>query len=374
MTRMKKYFILAAAALAFAACNQNNPENPDTPDTPDTPTGVTVVKSTSDLMAQSMSANHNFVVGQTVGYMPFFWDAANGDVAEFTTPGGLYAVNNQGVAVGAQGDVEQFAVRYENGTFTQLSVPAGSCGSAAWDITDDGQLMFGFYFNSMYQTRPCYWTADGQLHELPVPTEAEVGFELSGAAVRWASADGSVLLGYLFDNYSTWPAVVWNRQADGSYVCDPICKDYFEDDYEKGKTYMTFGSDMMAISDNGEWIGLVVQAEYDPMNWDVEPAPLQGARFNLKTKKLEIAEDLNAVSAIANNGLALGYSGDSPTQRTGYAWLPGETAPKEFGEQYVSDQLEGLVSLSPMAIAADGKSAAGFAVTAADELFSFVVY
>jgi len=366
---MKKILLFAIAAVALVACDKNKQDEPDQP------VDLKIAVTDADYMAQGMSANHKYAVGQTVGLKPFYWDVEAGDVKELSVSGALYAVNNQGVAVGCEGEGEQFAVRYEGGKSTKLAAPEGAYGSAAWDITEDGSMMVGFYYDATYATKPCYWLASGEIHDLPVPTEDEVGFALSGAAVRWVSADGSVILGYLLDDFSTWPAAVWNRQADGSYVCDPICKDYFEPDYQMGKPYMTFGygTSCMSLSDNGEWIALTVQDEYDPWNWDVEPAPYKAARMNLKTKQLEVLADVPTLTGIANDGTAIGYDGESPTMRTAYAWKAGESKAISFSDKFDHDDLAGVGSCSPMAIAADGKAVCGFAVKG-DLLFSFVLY
>jgi len=373
---MKKLFVVALAAVCLVACNKpGGGEEPEVYDNSEVASLATLTLSEDGLMAEAMSANHKYVVGTTPEYVPFVWNVETNTLSSFQVNGGLHGVNNAGVAVGATNEENSQAIIVKNGELSYLQAPETAFGSSAWAVSEDGEVAVGYYFDANYKTQPCYWDATGNYHNLPVPTENEVGFEVDGAAARWMSADGSVVLGYLVDNFGTWPLTLWRRQG-GEYVCDPICKDYFEDDYQKGKPYMVFGSNgnAMAISANGKWIAFSVQAEYDPFNWDVEPDPAKGARMNLDTKKMELVEDVFIMSAISNNGTVLAYDEGTPTDRNGFIWLPGETQAKNLATYYQNvSGMQGLFSCSPMSIAPDNSAIGGYLFNDTDNFHSFVL-
>lgn len=378
---MKKFLfaIMAFAAVTFASCGKEpNEPQPDQPgDNPDTTTvedlaaGFYMSAASEQLQCEAVSENGVWAVGKNFdANVAALWNLSTNEVITFDGEGGaLHAVTSRGVAVG---DNNGFAVVVRDGKMTTLQGNANEAGSSAYGISEDGKVIVGFYFDEAWQTKACIWDANGNRTELPLPAAADVPFDFSGAEARWISADGSVIAGFLMDDFSTWPAVIW-RKSGSSYVCDVICKDYFEANYQEGKPYMQFGTDAMALSKNGEWLTLVTQAEYDPDNWDV-PAPVsKAARFNLKSKTLEVFEGVDYLFGIANDGTALGCTTDMMSgDRQGFVVKANENTPTPFLNVYTNEELTTLTSVTPSAINGKGNVVLGVGF-GDDGMFSFVI-
>lgn len=362
---MKKFLfaILALAALTLVSChNEPNEPTPDVP-TPDEPVNIEAgvyVTEGHQLQCEAISENGAWAVGADMEVnVPAVWNIATNEVTlyEGYDGGAFHAVNNKGTAVGDNGE---FAVILKDNTVTALYKGGDDAGSSAYGITDDGSVIAGFYFDAAWATKPCYWDASGARHDLPLPEASEVDFAFAGGEARWISGDGSVIAGFLMDDFSTWPAVIWKKSGN-DYVCEVICKDYYEADMGQGKPYMMFGSDAMSLSHNGEWLTLVTQVEYDAMDWDVEAPAYKAARFNLKTKQLQIADNCEYLFGIANDGTAVGCTTDMMTgDRQGFVWLASDAQPQAFTTVYNDEKIAALTSVSPGDINGEGNIVLGW--------------
>lgn len=386
---MKHYYFLSAAALlAFSAHAE-----------------VTVTTSTVDedtqLMGESMSPNAKFVVGTNFsGYIPCAWDVTNNQYYNFADfeEGQFHTVSDDGFVVGAAptepgsqyvhaiaGNVsgEVSFLWYNEGELLyneewDFWYTTGDAGSDAYCMTADHQTIFGFYYDSMYATTPCYWR-DGQRYDLPVPTDEEAGFYVNGAEVRWCTPDGSLLLGYAIDDLGTWPACLWRLQADGTYACDPICNQYFEINYGDGKPYMLFTP--YGLSQNGEWISLSIQEEFDFFGGADEPS-IQIARLHLTDGTLEVLDadfgSTTTPSDIANDG-TLGIITDAlggMVGREAYLWQGGETEAVTLEEVTGPiAEFEDLLCNTLCTLSGDGKYLQGFAMLNNEEadIFSYII-
>lgn len=352
---------------------------------------ITPFTTSTQLMGEGMSLNAKYVSGLNYGTSaPAIWNSETNQITDFTEyeEGSLHAVNNNGVAVGSTLSYGGKAlVANADGSSKTLQDNGGdnSEGADAWCISDDGKTIGGFYYyfewtnaeqtEGFYATFPCVWK-DEKCVTLTYPDKKEMGFNIDGAAVRWMSSDASVLLGYLVDDKATWPAIIWRKNADGSYTCDPICKDYFEADYNKGKPYMLFNP--QALSANGEWVALNIQEEFDDSNFSNPIPPTRIARYNLKTKKLEILDGVDqklAASAISSDGSVLLYTDvDGIFGRVGYIWKAGETTVTCLDDMLL--KIKGMPDFGanvPAAFASDGKTYMGFGIDQDANIFSYVV-
>lgn len=352
---------------------------------------ITPFTTSTQLMGEGMSLNAKYVAGLNYSTSaPCIWVTEANTFTNFTQyeEGSLHAINNDGMAVGSTlGYGGKALIAYANGKSEVLQDNGGSNtqGADAWCISDDGKTIGGFYYyfewineaenDGYFATFPCVWQ-DKKCTTLSYPKKSEMGFNVDGAAVRWMSADASVLLGYLVDDKATWPAVIWRKNASGDYDCDPICKDYFEDGYKKGKPYMMFSP--VSLSANGEWIALTIQEEFDDSNFNNPiPAP-KVARYNLKTGKLEILEGQTialSASAISNDGSVLMYTNvDGIFGRVGYEWKAGETSIVCVDDKI--NKVKGMPAFGanvPAAYALDGKTIMGFGIDEDANIFSYVV-
>ena len=353
---------------------------------------VSTVSEEMQLLGESMSANCKYVVGTNyTTFNPTIWVVDGNTYVNFETleEGQFHGISNNGIAVGAK----TYAVKANtDGTWSELyadkgelieedwgSYYTGEAGSDAWGITPDGNIIVGDYFDANYITRPCLWIGDKRV-DLPLPEADAVPFEFDGAGARYISDDGKVILGYLNDNFGLWPACIWRQSADGTYVCDPICKDYYMEEPGQGKPFMSFEG--RGISANGEWITLVVCPEYDMWNW--EQPKIQCARLNLKTKELNVYGDGSQVISlygIANDGTAVGFEDTgSMFGRKGAVWFPGKSAPSMFselfsGNEYFESVTGDMGCCAPGVITSDAKKIQGFAMTNDEkmDISSFIV-
>lgn len=299
------------------------------------------------LYAESISENQNFVAGQDQSCScPVIWNTVTGDVVRLTdnemfydeesqTPytenytGTFHSVNSNGLAVGEFGapsdcshaimcdikNPEDYILLYEEDS---------DAGNAAYAISEDGSTIVGFHFDANWVTYGCVWTNGGQTRtDLPWPTAEQCGFEIDYASARGMSADGSVIMGYVQDyNYGSWVFICWERQADGTYICNTdACQKYFEYDYQLGKPYMLF--EPHNISGNGEWVTLEVEAEFDPWDWNYTPSQ-RAARLNVKTNELQVLDQEGSVFGIANNGTAVGRVTDASWANQAVIWMADE--------------------------------------------------
>lgn len=352
---------------------------------------ITPFTTSTQLMGEGMSLNAKYVAGLNYGTSaPAIWDSETNHITDFTEyeEGSLHAVNSNGVAVGSTLSYGGKAlVAFADGTSKTLKDNGGdnSEGTDAWCISDDGKTIGGFYYyfewtnaeqtEGFYATFPCVWQ-DEKCITLSYPDKKQMGFNIDGAAVRWMSSDASVLLGYIVDDKATWPAVIWRKGADGTYTCDPICKDYFEAGYNQGKPYMLFNP--QALSENGEWIALNIQEEFDDSNFNNPLPPTHIARYNLKTAKLEILGSTDqkfAASAISNDGTVLLYTDvDGIYGRVGYIWKSGETSVTCLDDMLLKiKDMPDFGANIPAAFAADGKTYMGFGIDQDGNIFSYVV-
>lgn len=352
------------------------------------------INDNCQLMGEAMSPNGKYVVGANYAtFAPFAWDVENNQYYDYTDAeegATFHAASNNGVFVGESdfhaicatpgGEIQVLWFNEGEQMYNEefdFWYTTGDAGASAFAVTADGETIFGFYYDQSYYTTPCYWR-NGERVDLPLPTAEEVGFEIGGGEVRWCTPDGKLLLGFLMDNYSTWPACVWRMNEDGSYTCDPICKDYFEADYGMGKPYMLFCP--YGMSENGEWASISLQAEFDAFNW-ADPTPIQMARMNLTTGELQVlGEELDQTTipgCIANDGsmfyilnALMGIVG-----REAYYWPAGADHGIAFEELIGGpvEELEGLLCNTPCAMTADGKTIQGFGMTEEADIFTYVL-
>lgn len=331
------------------------------------------------LMTEGISPSGRYIVGNNfAGHFPCIWDTQANTTTSYSQfeDGTLAGVNDAGVAVGTDNSYSGKAYIFRPGSEPeQLEGDETDEGAFATGISADGSVVCGYYFDAAWTTTPCIWK-DGKRIALPLPSNSEVGFTVNGGEAKAISADGNVIAGVAFDDMSTWPAIVWRLNDKGEYICDPVCKDFFEPDMNMGKPYLYF--EYNGLSANGEWLTVQVQPEYDCWDWKVVPPAKQAARLHLPTKKLEVLpaeEGLDYTPyGIANNGscvIVTNPMGEEPQMigRNGGYWAAGAEKAVMLGDMYTQDaQLQALAnnSLVPSCISADAKYLAGFGIEGSD--------
>lgn len=392
---------------------------------------IVILGDGAELQGLAISRNGRYVVGCTYDNVMFASDWASGNLligGENTTVvngSELRHVSNTGLGVGLN---ESMGVTYDipnGGVETQLTLLDGFLWSLAEDITADGGLIVGVMAQEEYGFKQaCVWR-DGEPELLPLPTEEELGFPVSGSSATFVSDDGSVIAGYVVDDLGSYPFVLWLRQDDGSYVCDMACKGLFEPCLGSVEDYMDINIDLdpadfatqeeyeaayqeewntqywaqyqeasdklaatwtnpylmitpSCLSGNGNMVGLCVCANVD--GW---PSEERVAIYDLESRKIteyeagaDFGSDANAKpSSIADDGTIVGYAAVGGFSRNGFIVKPGSTQLASLAKEFPGiDELAVLDAgggHTVMGISADSRYIVGFGY---DENYLCVTY
>ena len=323
------------------------------------------------LWAQSISPNHRYVGGIAASAIDgmnglFVYDLETGEYAVEATVvelgSDIRGVSNTGVATGFNPNAVTLST---DGTHIDLETPAG-CESAGRDISNDGNTVAGAYWSlDDYSQHACVWK-DGKMIRLPEPAAGEVGFDVLGTSANWCSGDASVIAGYIQDNFIAYPAIVWRLQDDGTYVCDPVCKDYYsEHGADPDKPFVRFRS--ANLSNNGEWLAVNV----------AEPnTSTRMAILNLNTGEL-----IRDTESYESQGLAVTddgtVAGAMNAGMTACIWKAGTPGPEALTSLYDIDlfseiELQGyhlLYDITP-----DGEVGIGIGYDSMWHYISYVLY
>lgn len=248
-------------------------------------------------------------------------------------------------------------------------------GSLAKGVARGGDMVVGamMHEDGAYWSA-CYWNGtDNTPVYLPEPSDKWSGWTsldetdptvVNGTSADFVSADKSVIAGYVIDNFSSYPAVLWRLNKDGkTYSLDFISRRYFDNDYDGRKPYVLFTP--AGLSENGKWLALTIATSPDgwAFNYGI-------ARYNVEEDELETfiyseedgIEEANA-SAISNDGTIIGFSGGFQAEK-GIIWKAGEAKPAYLAEEYPGvpqfaeyDENGGHM---PGCISADGRYIVGF--------------
>ncbi len=245
-------------------------------------------------------------------------------------------------------------------------------GNIAEGITPDGIIVVGSVTKTASSPEvyidghACYWK-DGKAVLLPEPTGEELGLKClfdetetsyDGSRATKISADGSVIVGYFIDRWSSRPCIAWTLNEDGSYTCDPICKGFWEEDrywdFDDSKTqadYPYFQFLATGLSKNGRYISL----DLSPSSFD--DAPDQIGRYNIETKEMEVTKGDIAFSCkdVADDGTVIASSQDGHA----YIWKSGADEPVSFQEAFPLVEefatFDSYGEHTPIAISPDGR-------------------
>ncbi len=313
--------VLLTAALA-AACASVSAQSLHTLPTTVDPT----------MMALGISANGQYVTGSTLdGYM-FVADWKSGKIqfAENYDELGAQgrAVSDEGVAYGFNINAFSLSIEGDTATFWKEN-------SMADGVTRDGEVVVGNVDeDGDYYTNACYWK-DGQRYRLPEPTESWVGFPTGGTAAKYVSDDASTIVGYYIDDFATYPAVAWHRNAgDSTYSVVPFCKRWFDGSMElnAGRPYQVFTPS--GVSSDGKWVAMTVQT--------IDSWTSVMARYNLDSDSLEViaapSDDYEGLmiyaTGIANDGTLIGFVENDNNDRVALYCKAGETTFQKLSDVF----------------------------------------
>ncbi len=341
---------------------------------------LTYIPWTENALMQGtvISDNGKYVGGSDTEGRAFIYDTEKGEIKYFVSDNlgsdesglaeaDVRSLTNDGIGVGY---IDEVAAKFDfsTGKYEKLLDEP----SIANYITSTGKV-FGLSYDNAYSLSPII-ISDNKKTELPQATDAWLGFENGGMAVRGGNADGSVLLGYGQDNYSTYPMIVWALNKDNTtYSVVPACKKYIDTTFELNgpQEFDTFEG--AAISRNGKYVALNIHGKNDYDKGMVI------ARYNVETDTYETitcpeaSADLYYYSdAIADDGTIVGYIEDQASGSR-YAMMvkAGETEAKRMSEVFptLTDiaKMDANESNTPCSITPDGRYIQGFGYVDMDE-------
>lgn len=342
---------------------------------------------------QDISNNGKYVGGVTLGNEMFIIDVATKQVqvaAMLDDWGGeVRGVSNTGVGAGFNGPVATLSMNGECKIIEEATEEFYGMGE---DITDDGRIIVGALVNQNYgdawQKKPCIWV-DGVRTMLPEPSGDDIFFSYNGATAKHVSADGSVILGYIIDDMSTFPAVLWVKDGD-TYKLDPIYKSRFNpvewsDEKQShvalnDNPYVTF--QFGALSANGKYAVMAVseflgyEVDEDMGMTSINQTERRIGIYDIEKQDMTVitvdgnhgidAEISLSPSAISNDGTVVGYTGEGGwgEPRCGFILKAGETQPRLLSEvfsgieQFATYDANGMNVVT--SITGDGRYIAGF--------------
>lgn len=329
----------------------------------------------SVLQGTVTSANGRYVAGGT-GEYAFICDMTTLETKTFiadelgantdeTQTSDIWGVTDDGIGYGEIGD-QAAKFDFANGTMEKLVETGNSL--AKW-TTADGKVQVGVTYNDGFYQVPVIWE-DGNMTELPAPTEATMGFELNGVKTVATNSDASIIIGAALDNFDGQPLLVWNRNADGkTYSVVPVCKRFYNGAIEGGwQPYDYFEG--AAISDNGKWIALNYH-RYDE-TFEDETNAMRLARYDVEADTLQFIDcpDANMdtwyyANGIANDGTIIGYVEDQNNNgRLAMICQSGSTQAKYMKDVYPGVKeladMDALELNSPCSITPDGRYVMGY--------------
>lgn len=295
-------------------------------------------------MPQAISPNGQYVGGSTFVWAMFLseWQTGKDYVflqglspSNYENYGAeIRAINDQGIGVGYD-DNGGVMVNIKDGEYN-LFQPIGKNGvgdALVNGITADGTIIVGAAANmSLYYTA-AYWE-NGTLKYLPIPSDTELGFRTWGSRALCVSNDGSVIVGCVVPDMPTNPMVMWTRQEDGSYVCNPICIEYFNPDLSKEFVWF----EPLAMNHNGTKVAMKLMYAVTDRTSPFFETMLLGV-YDIATNKVRVVipdgnhgYTLNSsfdmfLDGISDDGTCVGWGISSIGDRLAFIMYPDEMQP-----------------------------------------------
>lgn len=276
------------------------------------------------------------------------------------------SITDDGVGVGY---LATNAVKFDfaSGTYSQLLDES----SIANYVSPDGKFVTGFTYDAAY-TRTPFYMADGVKKALPTATSEWLGYEVNGFSVTSASADGSLIIGGVMDNFASFPMVAWSRNADNdTYSILPLSRRFFDGSMNLDGPQPYDWVEAAAISADGKWIAVNLH--------DKTGGGMIIGRYSVEKDSvyaISCPEATNTkwyyANGISNDGTVVGYLEDQRTgARYGIMCKAGENEAKYMADVYPTlteiAQMDMLEFNTPCSITADGRYIEGFGYTDYDE-------
>ena len=357
---MKKFFTLSLCSLLFSAAAMAEEPN------------ITLLEggaSYGGFMPECISANGQYVGGSTFMQALFMseWEQQNTFVAiegsKFDNMGAeIRSITNDGLGVGFD-DNGALTVNFANQEITYLTkVSKDLISDAVCDgVSADGSIAVGYIYPKGGAATAAYWE-NGTPNILPLPTPEEIGFYYEGSRALLISDDAQTIVGFVVDKLSTKPMVIWHRQADGSYVCDPVCKNYFCLPTELNNEFIRFTP--KSLSHNGKLV--LMQVSYTTAEeWDnvhLAYYDIEKDELNISPVSIPTASFIDSMlHSISDNGTSVGYF-ETEEGRKSFIMYASDMQPRLLSEEYPLPAFELFTENGENAvsgISADGRYISG---------------
>ena len=328
------------------------------------------------LTGTTISDNGKYVAGNDRGGQAFIYNTETGELKyyksdelenadnlSYSVISDVKYINNDGVGVGSVGEVAA-KFNFEKGTY-EMYKKDNAFGSFRYMASDGA--MFGLRWDKSYYRWPFMMDKSGNEKALPLPSPSWFGWEdFQGGCIQGGNADGSVLVGYIMDNFAVETLAFWIKNFnDDNYSVVPMGKQYYDGsvnlDGDQPFDYMAGN----AISSNGKWVALEYHKKDDMANGYMV------ARYNVITDHMDyitcpLASSGNNyfVSGISDEGTIIGYVEDASFGRKGFIVNGDETEAKLLADAYPEvkewAELDGTGNDTPCHITPDGRYIAGF--------------
>ena len=301
-------------------------------------------------MPECISPDGTYVGGSTLATAMFISEWADNNTFLVTTLYGssfanygaeIRSVNNSGLGVGFD-DNGAVVVDFANEQYKviqKVNTSEGIYDAIADAVSEDGSVISGVVVGAGWFADASVWI-DGELQYLPLPAFSEVGFQYEGSRAAYMSSDASVIVGFLVDGLNTRPMVVWHRQDDGSYICDPVCKNYFEPG-TGDNLYRRFSP--LALSPDGSKVAMMLQVNsgtsdsssenllgiYNVSDGTVEPVYIDGKHGIPAGSLCEVYDH-----GISDDGTVVGWYYNMFEDRLAFIMYPDEMQPMPLSRAF----------------------------------------
>ncbi len=328
------------------------------------------------LTGTTISDNGKFIAGSDRGGQAFIYNTEtgkikyylskeleSGETVTYNTNSKIWDVNNEGEAVGYVGEnAARFS--FESGLYDLYK---SEDASGAFHFMSSEGNMFGQRWDKSYYRNPFMVDNDGNEKILPLPSPSWFGWEdFQGGSIDGGSADGSVLVGYIKDNFNSNVLTFWIKNYNaGGYSVVPVGKQYYDGSVDLcGDQPFDFMGDN-CISSNGKWSAFIYHKKDDNSNG------YQVARYNVMTDHVEyISCPLSSgsinyyVTGISDEGTIIGYVQDASNARKGFIVYGDGAEAKLLADVYPDvkewAELDNTGNNTPCHISSDGRYISGF--------------
>ena len=254
-------------------------------------------------------------------------------------------VTKSGVVVGGKGTSlnDMRPCTNANSTFTNLPLISGSVANfgAAQGTSSDGGVIVGYLFNDARGFHPVVWL-NNAASMLPYPATDVFGDATDGAVADKVSADGSIIIGRLYNSRSHENGLIWRyNAATSSYEYE-----YFGLGVQYDFNYPTTSNDFdtqhyldfstMELSPNGRYL---ITTDVDRNFFIGSGAPIV---FDFVLNDSTIYSGLTSAlgMGVSNNGLVtVAAPPMAQPYRSTYVYTPGNSsvpvAIEEIGRAHV---------------------------------------